>query len=77
MALKGIIALRKDYSGKIFKFLICWSSGVGVVLTLQGFNILDFNLPESVLGLLIGSTTAHVIALVGLVVKGLFPINKQ
>jgi len=72
-ALEEIIKLRGDYSGKIFKFLIWWSGGVGVVLACQGFNIWGFDLPESVLDLLVGSTTANVIALVGLVVKGLFP----
>jgi len=72
-ALQGIIKLREDYSANIFKFLICWSIGVGVVITLQGFKIGGFSIPESVLDFLVGSTTANVIALVGLVVKGLFP----
>ena len=75
--LQGIIELRATYSRSIFKFLIFWSSGVGVVLVLQGFSISCFNLPESVLDFLVGSTTANVIALVGLVVKGLFPKDAQ
>jgi len=41
----------------------------------QAFNIWGFSLPESVLDVLVGSTTVNVIALVGLVVKGLFPVK--
>lgn len=72
-ALKETTELRKTYSEKVFKFLIWWSSGVGLVLILQGFKIGGFDLPESVLNVLVGSATANIVALVSLVVKGLFP----
>lgn len=72
-ALQGVIQLRKEYSRNILRFLICWSAGVGLVLMFQGFKLWGFSLPESVLDFLVGSTTVNVIALVGLVVKGLFP----
>jgi len=71
--LEQLIQLRTEYSKKIFGFLIFWSIGVGLVLIFQAFNIWGFSLPESVLDVLVGSTTVNVIALVGLVVKGLFP----
>ncbi|MFQ5674145.1 MAG: hypothetical protein ACE5G9_13770 [Nitrospinales bacterium] len=72
-ALKETTELRKTYSGKVFKFLVGWSLGVGLVLLLQGFKVGGFDLPESVLNVLVGSATANVVALVSLVVKGLFP----
>ena len=72
-SLEDLINLRQEYSKKVFIFLIVWSIGVGLVLIFQAFGIWGFSLPESVLNILVGSTTVNVIALVGLVVKGLFP----
>jgi uncharacterized membrane protein len=45
---------------------------VGVLLVLHGFKGIAFELQESVLNFLVGSTAATVIGLVGMVLTGIF-----
>ena len=73
--LKQDIDERKKYAGRIFWLVVCWLIGVGVVLLLQGFlgawGI--FKLPDAVLSITVGSTTASIVAIFIVVAKYLFP----
>jgi hypothetical protein len=65
--------LRGEYSKKSFWFLSLWVSFVFLILFLEGFSIYGFDLSDTVLAVLVGSTTVSAIGLVGIVVRGLFP----
>jgi hypothetical protein len=68
--------LRKEYANKVY-FYLCGYSGVcAVVLLLSGWKIFGFELPATVLSLLVGSTAVAAIGLVGFVVNGLFKTQK-
>ncbi len=67
--------LRKEYAAKVYWFLVSWCLVVFVLLTCSSCSagVLDsFKIPETVLSILVGSTTVSAIGLVGLIVKGLF-----
>ena len=66
------IELMKPYANRVFGFLICYCLFVGVTLMLQGFRIGSFNLSDTVMAVIAGSTAASAIGLVGFVVSGLF-----
>ena len=56
----------------VFRFMCCYSVFVALILILDGFQIYGFNLPETVLNFLVGSTAATVIGLFGMVLMGIF-----
>jgi polyferredoxin len=64
--------LRTNYARSVLCYLIWYSVFVGILLLMAGFKICGFVLPESVLGFLVGSTTAAAIGLVFAVTNGLF-----
>jgi hypothetical protein len=64
--------LMKPYATRVFRFLICYCTFVGVTLLLQGFHLWGFNLSDTVMAVISGSTAASAIGLVGFVVNGLF-----
>jgi len=64
--------LRTNYAKSVFCYLIWYSVFVGVLLVLHGFKVCSFELPESVLSFLVGSTAASAIGLVFSVTHGLF-----
>ena len=64
--------LRLKYSTKIFYLSISYLLYVGIVLL---FNKQLFNISDSVLITLLGSTTATVISLFIIVAKYIFPTN--
>ena len=66
--------LRKIYGFRILRFLHCYSLVVGILVLLSGLQLpwLPFELPSEVLALLVGSTAAAAIGLVGFVARGLF-----
>lgn len=63
---------RLEYSRKIYVFLCVYFGGVLVLLLLSGFRLRDFLLSDGVLMMLLGTTTANVIALFAIVPKYLF-----
>jgi hypothetical protein len=65
-------ALRDKYARYVFVYLVSYSLFVGGLLLLSGFDLCTFSLPDSVLGLLVGSTAASAIGLVFAVTHGLF-----
>lgn len=64
--------LRDKYAKYVFVYLVSYSLFVGALLLLSGFGSWCFALPDSVLGLLVGSTAASAIGLVFAVTHGLF-----
>ena len=64
--------LMEPYAKRVYRFLIGYCVVVTLILLAQGFKWWNFNLPESVLAVLAGSTAAAAIGLVGFVVSGLF-----
>lgn len=82
------IELRKSYASKILNFLFLYSAIVGVLLVFSrltfipiehgGYRV-SFELPETVLNFLVGSTATAAIGLVGFVARGLFrpPTNSS
>jgi hypothetical protein len=64
--------LMEPYANKVFGFLISYCLFVGAILVLQGFRIWGFDLSDTVMAVIAGSTAASAIGLVGFVVSGLF-----
>lgn len=65
-------SLIKPYATRTFIFMCAYCATVGVLLTLDGFGTCGFDLPDSVLQFLVGSTATTVIGLVGMVLTGIF-----
>ena len=68
--------MMEPYAGKVFRFLIGYCAFVGVIILLSGFKIGGFDISDTVLGIIAGSTAASAIGLVGFVVSGLFGAAK-
>ena len=64
--------LRWKYARWVFCYLVSYSFFVGALLLGSGFGVRGFNLQESVLNFLVGSTAASAIGLVLAVTTGLF-----
>ncbi len=64
--------LRKKYAKNVFRFLVCYCVCVLLLMFLHGFGVCNFELPDSVLVTIAGSTAVSAIGLVGIVTKGLF-----
>ena len=67
--------MRFDYSRWVFRYLVGYSVFVGITVVLSGYKIYGFELPDVVLGALVGSTAVSAIGLVLAVTTGLF--NKR
>lgn len=57
---------------RAFWFMCAYAGIVALILLLTGFTGIPFDLPESVLEFLVGSTAVTVIGLVGMVLTGIF-----
>lgn len=64
--------LIEPMAKRSFGFMCAYCGAVGALVTLHGFKLWSFSLPESVLQFLVGSTAATVIGLVGMVLTGIF-----
>lgn len=64
--------LIEPMANRSFWFMCIYCFVVAVMLALDGFEQVAFNLPDSVLEFLVGSTAATVIGLVGMVLTGIF-----
>lgn len=64
--------LIEPYAARTFWFMCAYCSAVGVMLFAHGAQWNGFNLPESVLQFLVGSTATTVVGLVGMVLTGVF-----
>jgi hypothetical protein len=63
---------RKRYAERIHRLAVGWVIALFVVIFLQGSKLWGFQLPDSVLWTLVGSTTAGVLGMLGVVVAYLF-----
>lgn len=64
---------RKEYSDLLFALISIWLASIGSVVVMNGFEHIPFNLTDTVLVTLIGSTTASVLGLFAIVANYLFP----
>lgn len=64
--------LIKPYAFRTFVFMCLYCLVVGLIIVLDGFEGLNFSLPDGVLQLLVGSTATTVLGLVGMVLTGIF-----
>lgn len=64
--------MRTTYAGRILRYLEFYSSGVAVIILLNGFMPYGFHLEKSVATALVGSTAVAAIGLVGFIARGLF-----
>ena len=64
--------LRYRYAKAVYQYLCGYSIGAAVMTVASGFKIFGFTLPDAVLTMIVGSTAAAAIGLVGFVVSGLF-----
>lgn len=71
------IVLRYSYANNIFGLVCIYLVVVGFIVVSSGRTFVDFHLSDSVLITLLTTTTANVLTLFVLVVKYLFPSNKQ
>lgn len=64
--------LRERYAKWVFRYLVGYSIVCALILIADGFSLAGFDLPDSVLEFLVGSTAASAIGLVLAVTHGLF-----
>lgn len=64
---------RKKYASRVFWLVVIWLAAIGMILMLQGFGIGKFDLSDSVLLMLIGTTTGSVVGIFLIVANYLFP----
>ncbi|WP_231739245.1 hypothetical protein [Novosphingobium sp. FSW06-99] len=65
-------SLIKPMANRAFVFMCVYCGVVALLVTFHGFKLRNFNLPDSVLQFLVGSTATTVIGLVGMVLTGIF-----
>lgn len=68
--------LIQPYSNKVFWFVVWYCGVIGALVIGDGFGAGIFNISETVLGIIAGSTAVSVIGLIGMVITGLFGIRK-
>lgn len=75
--LADYIKMRRRYGNVILFLTFLWIIAVLVVVFMQGYSAKGFALSDSVLMLLLGTTTANVIGLFIIVANYLFPKNAR
>lgn len=75
--LADYIKMRRRYGNVILCLTFLWITAVLVVVFMQGCSTNGFTLSDSVLMLLLGTTTANVIGLFIIVANYLFPKNAR
>ena len=66
------ISMRKVYASIIFAFVFLYMIAVFVIIFMSGFNN-SFDMDNSILITLLGTTTANVLGLFAIVVNYIFP----
>lgn len=64
--------MLKPYANAAFVFMCAYSAFVGAILLMNGFGCFVNPIQDSVMQILVGSTAATVIGLVGMVLTGIF-----
>lgn len=67
--------MMAPYGNKVFFYLCGYSVGALILLLLDGWNLLGFDLPDVIIGTIVGSTALAAIALVRYVVVGIFGLK--
>ena len=78
--LKNILQDRQErlkYAERLFSLVSGWLAGVGLIILFEGFHYNYFNLSDSVLLALLGTTTVNVLGLFYVVTRYLFPSKKE
>jgi len=70
--LKADRKMRKTYASRILRYLETYSVGVALIVLADGFGIAGFDLDNSIVTALVGSTAVAAIGLVGFIARGLF-----
>jgi hypothetical protein len=65
-------SMIQPFADKVFCFVVVYCLAVGAFLIGDGFSNNGFDLDESTIGIIAGSTAVSVIGLIGMVVSGLF-----
>ena len=65
-------SLITPYARRAYNFMVGYCVFAGITLMFEGVHYHGFDLPSSVLELLVGSTAVTVIGLVGMVLTGIF-----
>ena len=79
-ALKQMTDLRRRVANKVYWFLVFWSVAILFLVScsaLRRYGFEDFEIPNTVLTVLVGSTTVSAIGLVGFITKGLFHVSES
>jgi hypothetical protein len=71
------VQMMKPYANKVYWFLVWYCVFVAIVILLCGFRLGGFQISDTVLGIIAGSTAVSAIGLVGFVVSGLFGSGKS
>ena len=69
--------LIKPYTNKVFWFVVWYCIVVGIIIVVDGTQDINFDLKESTIGIIAGSTAVSVIGLIGMVISGLFGGKKH
>ena len=69
--------LIQPYAARAFWFMSVYCGFVAIILIFQGFHFYAFNLTDSVIQIIVGSTAVTVIGLVGMVLTGVFVGARQ
>lgn len=65
--------MLEGYSNRVFWFVVAYCLTVGALLVMSGFKRhTGFELADTILGIIAGSTAVSVIGLIGMVITGLF-----
>lgn len=65
--------MLEGYSNRVFWFVVAYCVAVGAMLVMAGFKRhTGFELADTILGIIAGSTAVSVIGLIGMVITGLF-----
>jgi hypothetical protein len=65
------------YTSKVFWFVVWYCIVVGIIVVVDGVTDINFDLKESTIGIIAGSTAVSVIGLIGMVISGLFGGKKH
>ena len=65
--------MLEGYANRVFWFVVAYCLAVGAMLLISGFKrVSGFELADTILGIIAGSTAVSVIGLIGMVITGLF-----
>lgn len=70
-------ALMKPLLVRVYNLVAAYCAFILLLAMIQGFGLFGFELEETILGILSGSTAVSVIGLIGMLISGVFSGNKD